>query len=356
MTEYKYVDLLPEPVPEEGTLFLSPPFGHTTKKIKNLLKKLKLDFIQPEEGVFEIYFNTNSLKAFCRSSMETLICREMKDTFTLLKSKKEKPKILDILRAKSLDGLIARIDSEWLLELLQKKRLFTYFQPILHSKTPTSIFGYECLLRAKDSEGKMISPVRIFNAARMADLLIQVDRAARLAAVSNAAENKITEKLFINFNPLSIYDPYYCLKSTVKALDRLKFKPDSIVFEVVESDHITDVDHLIDILNFYRKSGFLVALDDFGSGYSSFSLLTKLKPDIIKLNMDLVRDIDKDTYKAEIAMRIIEMAKKLNVKTVVEGVETREQLDWTQKYEVDFVQGYLFGMPGCPPPKPLVLD
>ncbi len=117
------------------------------------------------------------------------------------------------------------------------------------------------------------------------------------------------------------------------------------MFEVVESDEISDIDRLLRILDFYREVGLRVALDDVGAGYSSLKLLARLKPDFIKLDMDLIRNVDRDVYKAQVASKLLELARELHVSTVVEGVETVGEWQWATEHGADFAQGYLFARP-----------
>ena len=194
-----------------------------------------------------------------------------------------------------------------------------------------------------------MSPVSMYDAARDAEVLFQLDRAARLTAIRESLAHRIKEQLFINFNPSTIYDPAYCLKTTISAIETAGIKPDRIYFEVVESDQV-DVD-LLGIMNFYRRAGFKVVLDDLGAGYGSLNLLSNLRPDVVKLDMKLVRDVDKDHYKAGITSKLIEMARQLGVLTVAEGVETAGEFEWFRNEGVDFVQGYYIARPDSPPPR-----
>ena len=94
---------------------------------------------------------------------------------------------------------------------------------------------------------------------------------------------------------------------------------------MTESEKIEDDRHLRKILDFYRKSGFRIALDDLGSGYGSLNRLAALRPDFVKLDMSLVQDVDQDPYLAAIASKLLELAEDLGVSVVAEGVETEEQ-------------------------------
>lgn len=156
------------------------------------------------------------------------------------------------------------------------------------------------------------------------------------------------------FEPLVRYDRQMafepCLASTVKAVEEHGLTPGHIVFEVVESDRAPDTDQLTRILGFYRKRGFQVALDDLGAGYSSLGLMNRLRPDYVKLDMEIIRDVDTDPYKAQLAMKLLEAARELGVGTVAEGVETAGEYAWVKAHGADYVQGYYVARPATPPP------
>ena len=91
------------------------------------------------------------------------------------------------------------------------------------------------------------------------------------------------------------------------AIKRSGLSPDQVVFEVTESAEVKDAKHLPNILDFYRKSGFRVALDDLGVGVTSLNLLRTLRPDFAKLDVDLVREVDRDPYRAVNVSKLLEI-------------------------------------------------
>ncbi len=96
-------------------------------------------------------------------------------------------------------------------------------------------------------------------------MLFQVDLAARLSAIQEAVRHGVEDNLFINFTPNAIYDPKFCLRSTVRSVDEASLDHGRIVFEVTETEQAGDVEHLRNIVDYYRERGFRVALDDMGS-------------------------------------------------------------------------------------------
>ena len=149
----------------------------------------------------------------------------------------------------------------------------------------------------------------------------------------------------MNFTPDSIFDAAYCLDATVRLVDELGFAHERVVFEVVESERLPEVDHLRSIIDYYRERDFGVALDDVGAGYSSLAVLLAIRPDYAKIDMELVRGVHLDPAKAMMAGHLVETIRDLGAKSVVEGVETEEEWTWAREAGADYAQGYLFGRP-----------
>ena len=233
--------------------------------------------------------------------------------------------------------------------MLTTERFTSYFQPIVSINDTSQIFGYESLLRGVDEEGNLVLPTPILELATEAGLIPQLDQVARLSAITQFSRYQVNGHIFINFAPTSLYDPVFCLRSTVEAIDTAGISHERVVFEVVESDNPQDLAHLKAVLQYYRNAGFLVALDDLGSGYSSLNLLHQLRPDFIKLDMELIRNVHQDLYKASITEKLLEITQKLNIQTVAEGIECIEELNWLRERGANLAQGYLIGKPSAVP-------
>jgi len=342
-------ELLPERLPATGVLCLWPPLGHTLHKLRTGLLDLGVRAESPSPDCLQIAICAELFPALTQLASRELSLAEQEHCKYLILPAGGQPSMSDISRVNSLSHLLAQTTGRWLVELLAQHRLVTFFQPIVETEHPDQVFGYECLLRGLSEDVGLISPDALYQMARRAKLLYQLDRGARLQHIAAARRHDMKSMLFINFNPTSIYDPAFCLKSTFEAIQRSDLTPSKIVFEVVESDRLTDPERLPRILDHYRNAGFRVALDDVGAGYSSLGLLSTLKPDFIKLDMDLIRGIDVDPYKGEIVARLIDLAHKLNIEVIAEGVETVAEWNWVAAHGADFTQGYLFGRPNDEP-------
>ncbi len=221
------------------------------------------------------------------------------------------------------------------------------YQPIVAAADRT-VIGFEALLRARDSAGVEHPPGPLFAQAERAGWSARLDRIGRTAAVSGAAGWLGDRQLFVNFVPTSIYDPRVCLATTARAADRAGVDMRQIVFEVTESERVTDLGHLERVFDYYREKGARVALDDLGSGWSSLTVLARLEPDVVKLDRALVHDLTPAAARAVIGA-VVDITHAYGGLVLAEGVETEQESDLVVELGVDLAQGWLYGRPAFPP-------
>ncbi len=355
MTPSLSTEILPESLPARGTLYLNPPLDHTLEKLRATLRAAGLEWSEPAEHVIALDVATARQGLLDAPLHDQLSQRELAGTKCVVLEEDRSLAIADLGRTQPFDSLLARLQAQWLVELLRDRLLITYFQPIVRCAEPDEVFAYECLLRGMTIDGQLIHAGPLYAAARASDMLYQLDRQSRWQHVHAVANRGITRTAFINFNPTAIYDPAHCLKSTVEAVHATGIAPERFVFEVVESEETRNVERLARIFDYLRGAGFRVALDDFGAGYNSVNLLNRARPDFVKLDMHLVRGINRDWYKGQITAKILDTARDMGVATIVEGIETVEEFDWARQHGADYAQGFLFGYPAPQPQQPLPL-
>ncbi|MBD1825809.1 EAL domain-containing protein [Cyanobacteria bacterium FACHB-DQ100] len=333
-----------------GQLFIWFPVPHALIKVIPFLKQAAFDYelMQARSGL-RVTCKTGQVQEVAAKIAHLLAPRELGETRVLFLQGMAQPQLHDFSDITSLQHFVGRNESDWLVEMLTAERFTTYFQPIVSTQDTSQIYAYESLLRGLDADGNLVMPGLILEQATKANLLPQLDRVARLSAIAHASQHQLNSHIFINFMPTALYDPVSCLRSTVEAIDRAGIAHERIVFEVVETDTPQDLNHLKTVLKYYRDAGFLVALDDLGAGYSSLNLLHQLRPDFIKLDMALIRNVDQDPYKASITAKLLEIAQALGVPTIAEGIESIAELHWLQKHGATFAQGYLFAKPSAIP-------
>ncbi len=350
MSECERCETLPADPPERGTLYVAPPMAHTLGTLRRLLWESDLPFGDPSDGVVAVEVCPAALGRLCEVFLGGLSEAELKGCRAVLVEEGSVFGLHMLPRMRDLFTLSCGVRGGWLRDILREGRMAVHFQPIVSVADPGEVFAYECLLRGVGKDGELVSPGPMFEAARGAGLLFDLDRAARLKAIEEASSRGIRSRVFINFDPSSIYDARYCLRSTMAAVRRSGLSPQKIVFEVTESDEARDGGQLRGILDYYRESGFGVALDDLG--YGSLNLLASLRPDYVRLDMRPAHALDRDPYRATIARKLLELAKELGVTAIAEGIETEEQWRWLADHGADYAQGYLFARPACPPPVP----
>ncbi|MFB6355441.1 MAG: EAL domain-containing protein, partial [bacterium] len=300
---------LPEPLPDRASLYISTPLDHTTGTLIEIFQEEDLEFLRrDDEEILEVKLSDGDYESLAKRLDENLGSEERQQTRCVLLKQDREPSLRDFTNMSPLNRLIGRFQGTWLVDLLRERKFTSYFHPIVKANDPGRVYGYEALLRGKGPGDSVIAPNKIFPTAEKMNLLFNLDREARIFAIEEAAQHGIDERIFINFNPASIYDPAYCLRTTFEAIEEYGIDPDKIVFEVVESEEVHNRAELVGILDHYRENGFNVALDDVGEGYSSLGMLNQLKPDFLKIDMGLVQGISEDSFKASITQNLIDLA------------------------------------------------
>ena len=213
------------------------------------------------------------------------------------------------------------------------------YQPIVDVAT-RSIYAHEALVRGINGEGAITILERVNDSNRY-----QFDQACRVKAIRGAAVLGMKELLSINFLPNAVYRPEACIRTTLVAARECNFPIERIIFEVTESEQVMDRKHLVNIFREYSRFGFLTAIDDFGAGYAGLNLLSAFQPSLLKLDMDLVRDIDTSVPKQEIVKGVVAICAALGVRVLAEGVETAAERDYLSRAGISLMQGYWFCRP-----------
>ncbi len=256
------------------------------------------------------------------------------------------PELDDFGRITSLHELHVAVQTGWLLNQFQSGGITSHFHPIVHVGDTSHVFAHEALLRGRGRDGKPLEPLSILQSAREAGLFQELDLAACCCAIREAANLASDVTVFVNFSPAMMDDAERNLKATVAAVDAAGLAPQRFVFEVIEADRIEDAAQLKQVLDCYRRDGFRVALDDLGTGWSTLDLVHRLRPDFIKLDRGLIKDVHRDRVKDLIASKLLEIGHGLGIRTIVEGVEQPQELEWARQRGADFVQGFLIARPG----------
>ena len=213
------------------------------------------------------------------------------------------------------------------------------YQPIVDLRDQ-SIFAHEALVRGVAGEGALSVLNQVNDSNRY-----RFDQRCRTQAIAGAAQLGMQTYLSINFMPNAVYRPELCIRSTLEAARQHNFPLDRLIFETLESEHVDNYRHLTHILREYREFGFKTAIDDFGSGYSGLNLLADFQPDLIKLDMALIRDVDRDRVRQVIVKGIVTICAELGVTVIAEGIESAGERDFLADCGIFLMQGYWFAKP-----------
>ncbi len=216
-------------------------------------------------------------------------------------------------------------------------KLWIAFQPIVSWKQQR-VFAYEALMRS--DEPSLPHPGAILDAAERLDTLHELGRRIRQLVAEQASQLEPEMLLFVNLHPDDLLD-----EALYQDDEPLLPFADRVVLEITERATLDKVPGLRSRLFSLRERGFHFALDDLGAGYAGLSGFTQLEPDVVKLDMSLVRDVHRDPTKISVIHSMVTLCEDLSVRMVAEGVETIEERDALVSTGCDLLQGYLFAKP-----------
>jgi len=239
------------------------------------------------------------------------------------------------------------LQKEKITEIIKQQNIITLFQPVI-SLRDRRIIGFEALTRGLCSEtGSIIPPLELFSMARGNGSVTELDRLCRKTALKTFKnipdhDNYI---LFLNMDTTAIElnDPDI-KRITKEYTDELGLDYSSISLEIVESK-IENEQNLADFVEHYRRLGYYVSLDDFGAMHSNMNRIVTSKPDIIKIDMELIKNVHNNYYQQSILSSIISLAKKTGALTLAEGLETAEDILTCYELGIDLYQGFYFFKP-----------
>lgn len=226
------------------------------------------------------------------------------------------------------------------------------FQPIVDIDSGET-WAWEALVRGPEGQGAASVLAQVTDENRY-----QFDQQCRIRAIELAQSLGVSARLSINFLPNAVYEPRACIRATIEAATRVGFPLERLQFEITEVEEVRNDGHLRRIVEEYRAIGFATAIDDFGAGYAGLNLLTHFQPDTLKLDMNLIRNIDRDKRRQLIVGHLIKLASELPCMLIAEGVETFDEAHCLSKMGIRLQQGYVFARPEfecLPTPDPAVL-
>ncbi|MFM0175629.1 EAL domain-containing protein [Paraburkholderia sediminicola] len=222
--------------------------------------------------------------------------------------------------------------------------LSSAFQPIFSFSHHLPI-GYEALLRAHDSSGNEVPPLKVLNRPVTPGRWNNFERSIQLFHASNFMRvANPHQRLFLNARPDSFITSDAYRRLVEDTLTDLRLKPERIVLEVLETPN-GDLERLIEGIASFRRQGFLIALDDFGAGHSNIDRVWRLQPDIVKLDRSVIAQAAREPRVARMLSRLVSLLHETGALVLAEGVETQVEALLSMECDADFVQGFYFAHP-----------
>ncbi|TLS97846.1 sensor domain-containing phosphodiesterase [Aliarcobacter cibarius] len=305
-------------------------------KIKNILKNLESKIIVLEDK--EITLNLSCGISFEQSTRTLLtagialrICKKGHEDLVVYSDKNnlEKEYENNILWASKVKKAI------------EEDRVVPFFQPIVNNKN-LKYEKYEVLARIVESDGKVISPFFFLDIAKQTKQYLKITKIVVEKSFEMFKNKDVEFSINLTMEDISnkqmrdfLYDKFDTHTDTTKRL----------VIELVESESIKDYDLVSEFIDNAKSKGCKIAIDDFGSGYSNFEYLVKLKADYIKIDGSLIKNINSQKESYIVVLTIVNFAKQMGIKTIAEFIENEEIYKTINDLGIDFSQGYYFSSP-----------
>ncbi|RUO21813.1 hypothetical protein CWE06_02900 [Aliidiomarina haloalkalitolerans] len=229
---------------------------------------------------------------------------------------------------------------------LERKEFDVFFQGIVATKTYATI-GYEALARWPQENGGFTSPAEFIPVAEQTGQIVEISHFVLDRSISFLAKlNQTQPDCYVAVNlSVQLFERIDMFKTLHSLLEIHHANPRNLHVELTESVFIEDFDLVSNTLRQLRELGIQVSLDDFGTGFSSLSMLHKLPIDIVKVDRSFVLELGRNSESRKIAESVMLLAKTLNKKVIVEGIENQEQIEFSESFECDGLQGFYFHKP-----------
>lgn len=227
--------------------------------------------------------------------------------------------------------------------ILKKEKIKTIFQPIISLKDST-VLGYEALSRGPKNSF-MHSPQVLINVSGKYNREIELEELFSSNALESFYRSNTTAKIFLNISPKVLHSKEFKNSFTKEFLNKYSLKCEDVIFEVTEKDEVIDIEDFNSSIDFYKMQDYEIAIDDSGIGYSGLNRLCNIKPKYIKLDKELISNIDKDETKRSIVKSMYEFSLLAGSYLIAEGIESEKELKTLIEIGVQYGQGYFIQKP-----------
>ncbi len=266
----------------------------------------------------------------------------------MYKSKEYGKNMVQFYRKEMNDEIMKRIKYESkLLTSIDNNELYLCFQPQFETKTK-KLRGFEALCRWKTEKFGEVSPLEFIPVAESVGFIVTLGEWVMETAFRTL--KTYSEKynwdgvMSVNISAAQLMSPTF-LQSVKRILSKTSVDPKKVEFEVTETIMMANVDRAIEIMNEVSGLGISIALDDFGTGYSSLNYLRQLPIRVLKIDKSFIDELPKKDAQRLMVGSIISLVHQMNMKTVAEGVDEERKMELLNKYDCDYIQGFLWGRP-----------
>ena len=244
----------------------------------------------------------------------------------------------------------SRLDRDLNLEyIIVNNDINMVYQPLV-DLADLSILGYEALARVQNA-GFLSNTEILFSYAVETDMLLDLERICRTNAIVNIPEKLNGRKLFLNSSAKGIYDPEFKSSKFDKFLNEHGMSNEDVVIEITERLAVSDYNAFTTAIKILKDKGYKIAIDDMGAGYSSLRTIAEIKPDFLKYDMALIRDIHQNLIKKDLLETLIPFTERLGANIIAEGIETEDEYKVLKSLGIKYGQGFYFAKPSYPFPK-----
>jgi len=229
---------------------------------------------------------------------------------------------------------------------VKNKEFIMYYQPIIDINQ-NKIWGVEALIRWLSPKRGLVPPGKFIPILEESGLINEVGDLIMenvLKDVKKFEKENIVFSFSINVSVIQLLSQNIALK-LINKIEEMNVKKENIIVEVTESVLMENIDVIMPQIETLQQAGIRIEIDDFGTGYSSLSYLKKLPVSALKIDREFVKDINEDEEDRSIVNAIISMAKALKKKTIAEGVEDKNTLEYLKNHGIDYIQGFYFAKP-----------
>ena len=238
-----------------------------------------------------------------------------------------------------------------LYDIIQQRLLTPLFQPIIDMRSG-EIAGYEGLIRGP-SDSPLHSPLILFKAAATYDLTVKIEHLCRSVVLEQFLHLNLPGKLFLNVSPECLLHKDSKHGETIGYVKDLGINPERVIIELTENQPTYDYEVLREAAKHYRNSGFQIAIDDLGEGFSSLRLWSELRPEFVKIDKHFIQSISQDAVKLQFVRSIQEIARNSESMVIAEGIETQAELLTVKDLGISYGQGYFIARPHGQPARTL---